>query len=210
MFEGQKWDDVPFNKIFEQLWSDKTLCVPGRKVVVYVPVLSVPKGFDWKLAGKKVIEWFKGVRSALPDGKSEHRIPGLNFDLPVTVHSMDLTKWIPGGVVWVMRILPDDACQGVVRKALDAKVSKLADTRADRRMLLIECATPWSDPEITEAMESVGPEFPKLAEIETIWVVDTTPWLTERCVGCQTIWPNKVRELFLVSCYQDGGVADVE
>jgi hypothetical protein len=212
MFEGQRWDDVPFNRVFGQLWSDKTLRVPGRRIVLFVHPFSIPKGVDWSLAGQKVGEWFGSVRLMLPDGESEHTIQGLPFDLRLTVDSMDISRCFPRlqGVVWVVRTLPDGSCRDLVRTVLRTKLTKLVGTLADRHILLVECATPWSYLEITEAMESVGPEFPKLAEIETIWVVDTTPWTTERCVGCQTIWPNKVRELFLVSCYQDGRVAGIE
>jgi hypothetical protein len=210
MFEGQKRDDVPFNKAFGQFWSDKTLPVPGRRIVVFVHPFSIPKGIDWSLAGQKVGEWFRSVRLTLPDGKSEHTVKGLPLHLHVTIDSMDATKLFLPPHVWVVRALHDDSCRDLVRTLLRTKLTKLAGTLTDRRILLIECATPWSYPEVKEAIESVGPEFPDLAEIDAIWVVDTTPWKTERCVACQTIWPNKVRELFLVSCYQDGRVAGIE
>lgn len=210
MFEGQKSDDVPFNRVFGQLWSDKTLRVPGRRIVLFVHPFSILRGVDWGLASQKVSEWFRSVRLTLPDGKSEHTIQFLRHHLRVTVDSMDATKWFLPPHVWVVRTLPSDPCRDLVWTILQTKLAKLAGTPADRRILLVECATPWSYQEIIDAMESVGPKFPDLAAIEAIWVADTTPWKTESCVGCQTIWPGKVRELFLVSCDQDGSVADVE
>jgi hypothetical protein len=210
MFEGQKRDDVPFNKAFGQLWSDETLRVPGRRIVLFVHPPSIRNGVDWSLAGQKVGEWFRSVRLTLPDGRSEHTVKGLPLHLHVTIDSMDATKLFLPPHVWVVRALPDDSCRDLVRTVLRTKLTKLAGTLTDRHILLIECATPWSYRETAEATESVGSEFPELQRIQAIWVVDTTAWRTERCVFCQTIWPGKVREAFLVSCYQDGRVAGIE
>ena len=105
MFEGQRWDDVPFNKVFGQLWSDKTLRVPGRRIVLFVHPFSIPKGVDWSLAGQKVGEWFP-VRLMLPDGKSEHTVKGLPLHFHVTIDSMDATKLFLPPHVWVVRARP--------------------------------------------------------------------------------------------------------
>jgi hypothetical protein len=206
-FEKQKEDDVRFNKVFGELMSDKSLAVPRRRVWLVVPASSIPKGVDWSLAGQKVCEWFKAARLALPDGWSEHTIPGLGFMLRVTVHTMDIAKWVHGGygVVQVARALPDKRFpERVVRKALCDKLPKLAGAKfegvaAERRILLLEWQMPsWSYPEIAKAVDSVAPEFPQLDRIEAIWLVDTTAWPAGRTLLCETIWPGKAFRFFQV------------
>ena len=212
MFIRQKEDDVRFSKVFEQLWSDRSLRVPGRLIDLLVRPLSIPKGSDWSLAAKTTYEWFMSVRLNLPDGESEHTIQGLPFDMGVTVDSSDITRWFPGaqGWVWVKRRLPEDSCRDVVRTALGTRLPKVAKEPAERHILLFECATPSSYREISGTIESLRPEFTDLQRIDAIWVVDTTAWETEWCAFYQAIWPGKVSGLFLVSCYQDGRAAGVE
>ena len=201
MFSGQKRDDIPFNKVFGRLWADKSLAVPGRKVRVITPPFSIPEGVDWNLASQKIDEWFKSIRLALPDGKSAHLIPGLGFDLSLTIESMDITKWAHHmfGFVEVARILPIDSSREMLRNALARKLPKLVRTIAKMRILLLEYASPWSHPEITELLGLLGPDFPSLAKVETIWVVDTTPWQTGGCVFFQTVWPHDTFRGFLAS-----------
>jgi hypothetical protein len=208
-FEKQKEDDVRFNKVFGKLMSDKSLAVPGRRVWLVVPPSSIPKGVDWSLAAQRVCEWFKAVRLALPDGWSEHTIPGLRFVLRVTVHTMDITKWVHGGygVVAVVRTLPDKIFpERVVRKALCDKLPKLADAKFEgdavqRRILLLEWQMPsWSYREIGEAVDSVAPEFPQLDRIEAIWLVDATAWPAGRTLLYETIWPRRIGRWFEVCC----------
>jgi hypothetical protein len=206
-FEKQRGDDVRFNNVFGQLFSDKNLALPGRRVWILVPACSVPKGVNWGLVGEKVCKWFKAVRLALPDGWSEQTIPELGFVLRVTVHTMDTTKWVPGGygVVHVARTLPDKRFpERVVRKALCDKLLKLAeakfeDNAVERRILLFEWQTSsWSYTQIAEAVESVAAEFPELERIEAIWLVDTTGWPAGRSLLYETIWPTKRWRGFLV------------
>jgi hypothetical protein len=206
-FENQKEDDVRFNRVFGELMSDQSAAVPGRRVLLFVPASSIPKGVDWSLGGQRVCEWFKAVRLALPDGDSEHTIPGLGFVLRVTVHTMDITKWVHRGygVVHVARTLPDKRFpERVVRKALCDKLPKLADAKfegnaVERRILLAEWQTSsWSYPQIAEAVDSVAPEFPQLDRIEAIWLVDTAGWPAGRSLLYETIWPGKARRCFQV------------
>jgi len=124
-FEGQKADDQPFLAVFGNLNNDPTLIVSGRLIELHVPVGVIPKGKDWRAVAANVRQWLEQKRRNLPDGESKHTVPGVGFDLEVTIEAMDLpdTPW----VLSVGRILPREGpLEDVVQKSLNDKLPKLA------------------------------------------------------------------------------------
>jgi hypothetical protein len=45
-FEGQRADDVPFLRVFEQLRKDPSLKLPNRFIDILVPAFAIQKGVD--------------------------------------------------------------------------------------------------------------------------------------------------------------------
>ena len=167
-FVGEKDDARRLLTAIAPLEADQSLCIPGKSLVVSVPVWAIPKGPDWKLVGEKVIAWFREARISIPDGQSIHRVPDVGFELTLQINKSGSPY--PEGRVYVMRSdMPKDF-KSVVRKALEDKLPKLAGTPADRRILLFELDNvPRSPMEITDALEILRGEFPALDRVDEIW-----------------------------------------
>jgi hypothetical protein len=106
----------------------------------------------------------------------------------------------PEGRVCVSRSdMPEDF-QSVVRKALEDKLPKLAGTHADKRILLLEKDNlPRDYTEFAKVIESLKGEFPDLAKIDEVWVVNTVGWANEGCLFFYRVWPGGVTAKFRVN-----------
>jgi hypothetical protein len=198
-FEGQIADNQPFLAVFERLHHSTELTLPNLLISILVPVGSIPTGEDWNQVGRRVVEWFRNTRLEVRPGDSDHKIPGLGFDLTVRIEAMDLPD--SPGVLVVGRLRPaDKPFSDMVRKALAAKLPKLVRTPADSRILLMEDAsmilgmTPFSH-EIDVAREA----FPDLAHVDSVWLAKTSVWESERVVWFFHVWPGGVRERFTIN-----------
>lgn len=95
--------------------------------------------------------------------------------------------------------MPEDF-QSVVRKALEDKLPKLAGTHADKRILLLEKDNlPRDYTEFAKVIESLKGEFPDLAKIDEVWVVNTVGWANEGCLFFYRVWPGGVTAKFRVN-----------
>ncbi len=197
-FEGQKADDQPFLAVFERLHRAPDLTVPDLLIDILVQVGAVPKGVDWKQAGERVLEWFRDVRLKLPVGESEHKVPGLGFDFTAQIEVMRVPD--SPGVLVVGRIWPKEKPFAVVlRKALAAKLPKLVAANADKRILLVEDASMVLGLTIfAREFDAARDAFPKLANVEAIWLAHTPLWESEKVVWFFRIWPGGVSERFKI------------
>lgn len=197
-FEGQKADDPRFLAVFGKLHEDPSLVVPGRLIELHAPVGVIPNGIDWNFLAAKIREWFQCERLKFADGESIHKVSGLEFDLEITVQTMDIPE--TPGVLSVGRILPRDrSFEDVIRKALNDKLAKLAGTPADRHFLVFEYAVPVGGyVRIAQAVDSMRGGFPDLARLEAIWVANTVVWDTKNIVWFLHIWPDGVGQRFKV------------
>jgi hypothetical protein len=194
-FLGEKADAQPLLSVFAPLESDTSLRVAGQAIDVSVPVAAIPKGLDWKAVGARVVVWFRDIRQTLPHGESVHRVPGVGFELTLRI-AKDESPY-PERRVYVMRSdMPEDF-QSVIRKALDDKLSKLAATQADKRILLLEKDnTPRGYTEIGKAIESLRDEFTHLSKVDEIWVANTVAWASESCLFFYRVAPSGVTAKF--------------
>jgi hypothetical protein len=171
----------------------------AEPINVLCPALAIPKGVDWRDVAQKVLKWFKEVRRTFAaDGESWYTIPDVGFDLKVRVQTMD----IPGtdGVVAVGRILPADRpFIDVLQKALLRKVPKLAGTRADKRILLLEdegIATGFS--EVIQGIESSEEELSNLKDVDEVWLVKTMVWKESGALYFLRLWPGGLTQRFRI------------
>src|SRR4029077_4774909 len=119
---------------------DSGLRVPGYDITATFRVGAIPKGVVWVDLAPHLRSWFRQQAGAFPEGNSIHKVPGLGFKLEVLVEKTPDELLGPSSSFLVMRHLPTDSLQEVVRIALGRKLPKLAGTPADRRVLLLEKA----------------------------------------------------------------------
>jgi hypothetical protein len=187
-FEGQKQDDTPFLKVFLPLERDSSLILPGFNITVIPPVEAVPKGVNWSTVGRVVQTWFSQNSQSFPIGPSEQLIGGLPFSLQVQVRKTPF----PGrlGKNSIARKWPDKPFENIMRKALNDKLAKLRDAKADKRILIFEQNVPYGEIVISDAIESLSEEYPDISKIDSIWAVDTVSWESDGAIFFYQISPN--------------------
>jgi hypothetical protein len=196
-FVGEKDDSQSFLAVFSSLERNRSLIIPDYDITLVVPVGVVPKGVRWEACAEVIREWFRRQENSLPEGVSRHIISNVPFKLEISVEK----TYIPGfkGSVCVMRSHLSDTLAGVLRKALHDKLPKLLDTPAGIHVLLLEKDNlPRGYVEIAKTIESLQPEFPKLVELNAIWLVNTVAWESEGVVWFLRIWPGGVTTRFRV------------
>jgi len=197
-FEGQKADDQPFLAVFGGLHHSPELVVPNLLIDLLVPVGAIPKGLRWEQVGQRVLDWFREIRLKIRPGESDHKIPGLDFDLTVHIETME----IPGspGVLVVGRLWPKDkSFSDVLRRALAAKLPKLVATPAKRHTLIVEDASMVLGlTAFARELDAARPNFEEMTRIESVWLAHTPVWDSEKVVWFFHVWPNGVRERFKI------------
>jgi hypothetical protein len=198
-FVGQKQGECPFADVLGPLKDDPSLRIPGYIVEIFVPfgqISEIPRrhrgGIHCRLR-----EWFRNARNGLPEGSSSCRIPGVGFDLTI-----EFEKWegpYPEGRVFVWYFDAPRSFPTVVSEALRKKLTKLTDTAADKRILLLETADPAvAFTKVTRTIQSLEDQFPLLSRINEAWNPRTPGWETERVIFFRQVWPSGTNTWFKV------------
>lgn len=197
-FEGQKADDQPFLAVFERLHHSAELTVPSLLIDILVPVGAIPKGVEWNQVGQHMYEWLREARLRIPLGESDHKVPGLGFDLTLHIQAME----IPGtaGALIAGRVLPRDrSFSNVLGRALAAKLPKLVAARANSHILIVEDgSTALGLTIFAREIDAVQNSFPELAQVDSVWLAHTPVWESEKVVWFLHVWPGGVRERFMI------------
>jgi len=78
------------------------------------------------------------------------------------------------GILHVRRQQVEDSLDKVIEKALRKKLSKLVNTKAVNRILLLERQHMNLDPQrMLDEIDKRRPAFPDLARVDQIWIVET-------------------------------------
>lgn len=198
-FEGQRADDVPFLRVFEQLRKDPSLKLPNRFIDILVPAFAILKGIDWGDVAKRVRQWFIDTASKFPaEGEAKYSIPDCGFELDVMVQTFELPE--TDGVVVVGRILPSgDPFDAVLDKALAQKVPKLIGTAADNHFLLLEDgSTAIGFAKISKGLDERLEELQELWDVDAVWTVHTMEWKSKGHALFVRVWPGWTRERFWI------------
>jgi hypothetical protein len=186
-FDGEKADFAAFKTAFLAIEGDTSLPVGGRYIRVFVPVGALQNQHK-KLARGAIVQsvhrWIKSNRLVLPDGTSRHRCaitgiprtPLFNITLNVTVVPLPqgVGRAAESGILHVRRQQVEDSLDKVIEKALRKKLSKLVNTKAVKRILLLERQHMNLDPQrMLDEIEKRRPAFPDLARVEEIWILET-------------------------------------
>jgi hypothetical protein len=149
-------------------------------------------------ASDQILSWFRDVRLSIPIGESDHKVPGLPFDLTVHVDAMEVPD-TRGGVV-VGRVRPKDKpFSEMLGRALDAKLPKLVAAPANQHILLLEDGSMVLGlTQFATGIDEARVTFPNLEKIDSIWLVFTAVWDSENVVFFFHVWPDGVRERFKV------------
>jgi hypothetical protein len=183
-FVGEKEDFAAFESAFLDIEKDNSLLVDGRRLEVFVPVGALRKQPPAARAAivQSVHAWIKANRLTLPEGRGVHTcaIEGIpskpSFDITLNVRVTPLKRGTADepGVVHVRRQQMDLNLGDVVEKALRKKVPKLVNTKADKRILLLERQHMNLPPEMMlEEIEKRRASFPNLARVDEIWIIET-------------------------------------
>jgi hypothetical protein len=198
-FEGQRADDVPFLRVFEQLREDSSVKIPNRFIDILVPAFAIQKGVDWNDAAKRVRQWFVDTASTFPaDGETKFSIPGCGFELNVVVQTFELPD--TDGVLAVGRILPSgDPFDAVLDKALNQKVPKLAATRADKHILLLEDGgVAIGFAKIGMGLDARVEKLPELKKVDEVWTIHTMEWKSKGHAMFVRVWPGWTGQRFWI------------
>ncbi len=184
-FVGEKEDFAFFEAAFLEIEKDESLPIPGRWVQVFVPV-GIMQNQPKKIARVAIVEsihrWIRANLRVVQEGASKCRcmikgIPGKPpFDITLNLKVAPLQRGsaVGTGIVHVRRQQLDDSLNRVIEKALRKKVTKLANTAVDKRILLLERQHMNLYPEsILAEIEQQRSAFPELANVHEIWILET-------------------------------------
>jgi hypothetical protein len=188
-FVGEKEDFAFFEAALLAIEADQSLAVPGRFIRVFIPV-GVLKGQSQKVRdeiAKSAHEWIRSNRLAIADGCSQAQCEvaaaGGNppFKITLTVKAVPLKSaaGLVRGSLHVRRQQIQNNLCNVIKKALRRKLPKLVNTKADKRILMLERQHMNLLPEMMlEEIEKVRSSFSELARVDEIWILETPSYGT--------------------------------
>lgn len=177
-FVGDKSDFAMFEKSLLRIEDDKSLAVPDTATTIYVPVgiLDRQKPPKPNIIVESIRSWIADNRLLLREGTHNYQcdIAGTPpVTLTVKRNKLGLPRSNPG-ILSVRRQQVTNDLDKVIYKALQTKLKKLVDTKADRHLLFLERDQFSFLPELIFAeIERQRPNFPSLEKVDEIWHVET-------------------------------------
>lgn len=195
-FVGEKFDSEVFMRAFGRIEKNPALTLAERQLDVIIPVNAIPKGYNWDNVGQDLLDWLLANHTAVPqEGQASYVVPVAAkakfgpLALPVTLRTMRLPG-MAGSCLVARDKMPGDL-EAIVEKALRTKISKLAATAADKRLLLLERdQMALGDNEIYAQFVKLAPAVPDLARIDEIWIANTSSFLRALDVLFADRWPG--------------------
>ena len=175
-FVGDKGDFASFGPAFLAIERDQALVMPGRWLEVFVPVGALrkqPPAVRDAIV-RAVQDWIRLNRLTLPEGRGKYQcqVAGVagnpSFEIPLNVRVTPLKRGNADepGALHVRRQQTDVNLGDVMEKALRKKLPKLANTKADRRILLLERQHMNLLPEMMlQEIDDRRATFPELASV---------------------------------------------
>ncbi len=183
-FIGEKEDYASFGPAFLAIEQDQYLVVKGRWLEVFVPVGTLrkqpPAVRDAIVQAVK--DWIRANRLSLPEGRGKYpcQVAGVSgnapFEILLNVRVTPLKRGTADepGALHARRQQMDVNLGDVIEKALGKKLPKLVNTKADKRILLLERQHMNLLPEMMlDEIESRRAAFSELACIDEVWIIET-------------------------------------
>jgi hypothetical protein len=194
-FWGERDDTQAFSRVFLPLETNPSCRVLGYRIWVWSKVGAIPRGFDWGKAAGIVEDWFARNVEHFPEGESIQTIPGLPFDLSISVEK----ERNPESRVLVGRSGMPDTYQPVIERALVSKLPKLAAAGADVRVLLLEKNNfPRGYAETAKLIDAATGAISEIQSIDEIWIVNTCDWEKSGSLWFLQVWPEGVSARFTI------------
>jgi hypothetical protein len=183
-FVGDKEDFASFAPAFLEIENDESLKVAGRFIQIFVPVGALrkqPPAVRTAIV-QAVHSWIKANRLTIPEGRGIYRClvttrggkPAFDIALNVKVTPLKRGEVDEPGIVHVRRQQIEVNLGDVIEKVLRSKIPKLVNTNADSHVLLLERQHMNLFPEsMLEEFEKRRAEFPALADVDEIWIIET-------------------------------------
>jgi hypothetical protein len=171
-FEGEKNDADRFLKTLASLENDRTLVLPGYLLVVSQPIGSVPIGIDWNSIPSLLRPSLAAILPTLPEGDDDVPIENGKLKLTFRVKKLWLGEARPGKFL-TARIFPGEPEPSFIIRALNKKIPKLKQSRADQKILLLEKDSVAGTIERKLASIQHDEEIFKLLRGVEIWTVNT-------------------------------------
>lgn len=136
---------------------------------------ALATGYDWARIASTIHDWLRESARTLPVGESNH-IVAISESPPVrllirVIDEQDFDGDFQIGIDGSH--LPDSTLSSVVEKVLKTKIEKLANTKADKRILLLERDEPTlKEDSIAAEIESKRHMIDKFDEIHEVWLVE--------------------------------------
>ncbi len=185
--------------VFEPLRDDSALRVPGYQIWLKVPLDAVPKGSNRDDAARAIREWVLAIRDRLKDGWAEEKVPGLGFDLSLTIYKQFVGRDSPGIVsITYVGERTKGHLEEVLTGALGKKLPKLLSFSAQMRFLLFEknVRSYNTCSEIQGHLAQLMSDYPGLPQVNTVWVVDTSEVDRQGKMFCTAVWPHPVETVY--------------
>jgi hypothetical protein len=189
-FDGERKDTDRFMKVFGRLEGCAELIKPGYNVDVIAKVGAIPTDVKWEVVAEQVHKHLEKRIPGLSDGTTVEAITSLPFDLSIT---LGIWSHAPAEEdhVWISRYEGPNTLKQVVQTALERKLPKLVAEKANRRILLLEQAdVAHGHADIRRAIDALSPDFPKLAQVDEIWLAITSCWDREDVLFFCELSPN--------------------
>ncbi len=177
-FFGDKHDFAMFERTFLRIEDDKSLAIPNTGITVFVPVgiLDGRRPQMRNVIVKSIHSWIVDNRLNLLEGEHKYQC-GVHGMSPVTLTAKRSTfkssRPNPGKLLVRRQQVVNDLDK-VIEKALQNKVPKLVNTKADRHVLFLERDQFSFYPELIFAeIERQRPNFPLLDKVDDIWHIES-------------------------------------
>jgi hypothetical protein len=170
-YPHEREDFARFARAFLGGDRDRSLEIPETLLRVDVPAGTLRRGDDWAAVAEAVRDCIRRSLLTFPEGRSDLACPPVGGNGTLQIYR----QAIPGheGRTIFRRYGAFDIAS-TIRDALTRKLPKLAETQADRRILMLE-RDQWhlDHTAIAAGLESLRSECPLLASIDEIWIAET-------------------------------------
>lgn len=169
-FDDQRADSARFMEVIGKLESELRGQIPSSLHLI-VDCGAVPTKTSWKKIHDILRSWIENAVHALPEGKSEHNIPGVPFPVYIRKDSsgkpgLSVARYAPDD-----HTLPDRLRSQIKDKA--AKLNKYKEAGCFTILLLESSDIALMSPSILRSAvkTACSPDLP--AGVDSIWYADT-------------------------------------
>lgn len=190
-FQNEKADAARFLQTLAALENDPALCQQGFTCIASQKVGAIPKGVRWADVPNALRKDLAVALPCLPEGRSNVSVNLGTSSLDILVRKMR-TSPSDSERFLTARLDPGEPGPELMRNALERKLPKLAEARADKRILLLEKDSVAGTIEDQYAMVRDEPGIKNLRRgVDEIWGVITAGLENEDVIFTNPVDPSE-------------------